>query len=186
MQKMTKSAKVTGAISILILIGSIISSICVYKKREITGQIWFEYQTNYVSCMQQTATQLDNIVTLYINDNISEQDLDNHLSIIKSECNMLKISYANDKNRYPVKVGSYDYYTKTGTETVEICIDKMINLVDACMKSENDKDELIYTYLAYSQELSKDFAEYITAYAVINYEDITASKSDAEREAKDE
>ena len=136
--------------------------------------------------MQQTATQLDNIVTLYINDNISEQDLDNHLSIIKSECNMLKISYANDKNRYPVKVGSYDYYTKTGTETVEICIDKMINLVDACMKSENDKDELIYTYLAYSQEFSKDFAEYITAYAVINYEDITASKSDAEREAKDE
>ena len=64
MQKMTKSAKVTGAISILILIGSIISSICVYKKREITGQIWFEYQTNYVLCMQQTATQLDNIVTL--------------------------------------------------------------------------------------------------------------------------
>ncbi len=34
--------------------------------------------------------------------------------------------------------------------------------------------------------IKKDFAEYITAYAVINYEDITASKSDAEREAKDE
>ena len=184
MQKMTKSTKVTGAISILILIGSIISSICIYKKREITGHIWFEYQTNYVSCMRQTATQLDNIVTLYLNDNISRQDLDNHLSIIRSECNMLKISYANDKKRYPVKIGSYDYYTKTGTEAVEACIDKMINLIDACAKSENDKDELMYIYLAYSQEFSKELSEYITAYAVITYEDITASRSDAEREAR--
>lgn len=183
---MSKSSKIIAVLSVFFLIFSIILSISIYKKKEISGRMWFDCQQEYIGNIQETAKQLDTITSLYLNGNINSEDYYNHLCIIKTEYNILHASYEENSIKYPVKVGSYDFYTKSGCESVAASMNIMSNLIDSCINSREDKDKLIYTYLAYSQELSKEFAGYTTAYAVIYYEDITASNTDAESEVTDE
>lgn len=184
---MKKSSKIITVISVFFVALTVLMTILTCKTHTVTGMMWFEEQGFYVGNVKDFSLSLDNITSLYINGNISETDYYNHLCVLKAEYNLMLLAYDNAKKQYPVKTGTHDYYTKLGCESVEQSMYIVSGLIDACMQNRSDKDKLIYTYLAYSQELSTEFSNYTLAYSVINYDDISmASVTDADKEEYNE
>jgi len=155
---------------ICILVGV---SIMIYKKmdRHITGQEWFFMQADYIDTLREFSTSMDNVVALYLNDNISADDYNNHMSVLRLEYDIIMTAYEDAEKEHPVKVRTHDYYTKLGSEATKECMIVISKLIDECLKENTflDKDKLIYVYLAYSQEITTYMSEYMTAFSIINY-----------------
>lgn len=156
---------------ICILIGA---GIVIYKKtdKRITGKEWLYMQADYIDTLKEFSTSMDNVVALYLNDNISADDYYNHMSVLRLEYDIIMTAYEDAEKEHPVKVGTHDYYTKLGSEATKECMIVISKLIDACLIENTflDKDKLIYVYLAYSQEITTYMSEYMTAYSIANYD----------------
>lgn len=159
-------------LAVLIIVSIMIIILISKGNKVVTGKEWFLKQEEYVTTLSLSSTSLDNIVSLYLNGNISVEDYYNHLTTLRTEADIIIVSYKEDKEKYPVKTGTHDYYTKLGCDATENTITLYSSLIDECMKSDVylDKDKLMYVYLAYSQDITTYMADYMLANSVINYD----------------
>lgn len=63
----------------------------------MTGVEWFAKQESYVKEMESYADSMDDIVTLYLNGTITEEDFQNHLSVLQDELTIMRGIYQKDK-----------------------------------------------------------------------------------------
>ena len=150
---------------VLCIVVVILLIVCLSKllDKRITGEEWFNQQHEYIESMGTVATSLDNVVSLYINGNISETDYINHVLIIQEEINIISVTYKSYKKEHPVKVGTHSYDTKAGCEATQDCINQMSSLIENCLNPEiyQDKDRLSYVYLAYNQPILDFLSIYV-------------------------
>lgn len=150
---------------VLCIVVVILLIVCISKllDKQITGEEWFYQQEEYIDAMGTVAASLDNIVSLYINGNISETDYTNHVLIIQEEMTIISMTYNQHEKEYPVKVGTHSYDTKAGCEATKDCIKNMSSLIENCLNPEiyQDKDRLSYVYLAYNQPILDFLSIYV-------------------------
>ncbi len=134
----------------------------------ISGETYLKVQEKYLAEFESYADNMDNIVTLYLEDSISDEDFLNHLSILQEELNIMKASHDNDAEKYPVITGSHTAQTKRGCEAVDECYDILQEIITMMQNNYEDKDALSYKYLAYHQDIITSLSDYMTARDLTN------------------
>lgn len=129
----------------------------------LTGEEYLKVQEKYMSEFESYANDMDNIVTLYLDDNISEEDFLNHLSILQEELDIMKASHDKEAEKYTVITGSHTEQTKKGCEAVSECYDIFQEIITMMQNNYTDKDAMSYKYLAYHQDIINSLADYMTA-----------------------
>lgn len=170
-----KKHKILYTLVLLIIAGILIVSCIILMPKKLTGEQWFVEQSKYMSSMQSISTSLDNIVSLYLNSNINENDYIDNMRVIKQEMDILNKSYSEDEEKTPVKVGTHTYDSKSGVEAVQNMMKQLTLLIDNCLDPAvyQDKDNLSYSYIAYTMSISAHANAYQTAYKniLIKYKD---------------
>lgn len=132
-------------------------------KDEITGEEYLKKQAVHVDELETYADNMDNVVALYLNGNIEEQDFINHLDVFQQELSLMKASYQQEKQEHPVKVGSHTYATKKGSEAIEECYEIFGKILSMMKETYPDKEVFSYQYIAYHQDIIGALADYMTA-----------------------
>ncbi len=128
-----------------------------------TGMQWMAKQDVYVGELASLTDDIDTVLTLYISGNISEKDFLEHVSVFKSQLEILYASYQNDLAETPVKSGTHNYYSKTGCESVDNSYKLVNNILITMKNNSSDKDMLSYKYMSFKQEANKQASKYVLA-----------------------
>ena len=105
---------------ILILAGCAGAGIRSYYlyKQQYTGKEWLSHQKSYFKQLETFSDTVDTVISLYLNNNISEKDLQNHIGDLQEELLLMHTAYKEEKEKHPVRLGTDTYETKSGTEAV--------------------------------------------------------------------
>lgn len=120
-----------------------------------TGEQWLMSQNTHVNSIIILTDEMDNIVTLYLSDNINESDFLSHVEILEQECKLLKANYQTEEKKIPVKTGTHTYFTKIGTENISSLYDNILDIIEMLKTNSGNKEVLSYKYLAFQQEIAE-------------------------------
>lgn len=137
------------------------------ESKKMTGVEWFAKQEKYVKEMETYADSMDDIMTLYLNGSITEEDFQNHLSVLNDELTIMQGIYKKDKKAHPVKTGTHSYATKKGCQAVEKCYPAFRDLIQMALKNSGDKNALTYKYIAAHKTLINYMADYMASYETV-------------------
>lgn len=171
--------KVIRSIVILLLLccaGAGIRSYYLYKQ-QYTGKEWLSHQNKYFDQLETFSDTVDTVVSLYLNNNISEEDLQNHIDDLQDELSLMYASYKEEKTKHPVRLGTDTYETKSGTEAVERLYEVYEKMLDDLSSLSGDKDKFTYTKLIYNDEIADKIAAYKAA-LICTQEENTSSKDE--------
>ena len=161
-----KAWKIIKIILILIIV-TVIGLTAFYFIRgsegEITGEDYLKVQEKYMAEFQVYSDNIDDIVSLYLDGSITEEDFLNHLEIFQQELDLMKATHDSEAEKYPVKTGTDTYHTKRGAEAVAECYDIYQNILTTLQNNSSDKDALSYKYIAYHQDIIHALSDYMTA-----------------------
>lgn len=160
-RKRQKRMRLLIPLIILLIIGGLFLRWSLKDKR--TGLTWLKEQEYYLSGMTELAYSTDEIVTLYAQGAIGEEDFLNHISVFEAELTLMKAEYVQDINEKPVEIGTHTYETKAGTEAVARMYDLFEQLYETCRRDSGDVDKLLYDYMALQQEFSICLGDYAAA-----------------------
>lgn len=164
---MRKKIIIIVLVFICTITGSSIGGYFWKESKKMTGVEWFAKQESYVKEMESYADSMDDIVTLYLNGTITEEDFQNHLSVLQDELTIMRGIYQKDKKEHPVKTGTYNYATKKGCQAVEKCYQGFSDLVQMAQKNSGDKNALTYKYIAAHKTMIDYMADYMASYETI-------------------
>ena len=54
-------------------------------KQQYTGKEWLSHQNSYFKQLESFSDTVDTVISLYLNNNISEKDLQNHIGDLQEE-----------------------------------------------------------------------------------------------------
>lgn len=148
---------------LLLLVGGGIFYYQQSTQNEITGKEYLKQQAVHMDELEIYADNVDNVVALYLNGNIKEQDFMNHLSVFQQELALMNASYQKEKEEHPVKVGSHTYATKKGGEAIEECYTIYGKILTMLEENYHEKETMSYKYIAYHQDVIGALADYMTA-----------------------
>ena len=80
----------------------------------LTGKQYLKAQEKYMAEFEAYADDMDNIVTLYLNGDIGEEDFLNHLQILQEELTIMNEAHDKEAEKYSVITGTHTYQTKRG------------------------------------------------------------------------
>lgn len=160
-RKRQKRMRLLIPLIILLIIGGLFLRWSLKDKR--TGLTWLKEQEYYLSGMTELAYSTDEIVTLYAQGAIGEEDFLNHISVFEAELTLMKAEYVQDINEKPVEIDTHTYETKAGTEAVARMYDLFEQLYETCRRDSGDVDKLLYDYMALQQEFSICLGDYAAA-----------------------
>lgn len=157
-------------ILLLILLSALVTGFLRFRqwKNEQTGREWFEAQSAYLDQFDSFADQMDTVVTLYLKGDIKADDFVNHLSILKAQLTAMQTSYADAREKHPVRLGSDTYDTKKGAESVEALFDDFASILTALDDASSDPVQVMYKYIAARQTIIDHLSVYTTARNAIN------------------
>lgn len=80
---------------ILILAGCAGAGIRSYYlyKQQYTGKEWLSHQKSYFKQLETFSDTVDTVISLYLNNNISEKDLQNHIGDLQEELLLMHTAY---------------------------------------------------------------------------------------------
>lgn len=110
-----------------------------------------------------TEEMIDTVISLYLNNNISEKDLQNHIGDLQEELLLMHTAYKEEKEKHPVRLGTDTYETKSGTEAVSGLYEVYEKMLDDLSSLSGDKDKFTYTKLIYNNEIADKIAAYKAA-----------------------
>ena len=129
----------------------------------LTGKQYLKAQEKYMAEFEAYADDMDNIVTLYLNGDIGEEDFLNHLKILQEELTIMNEAHDKEAEKYSVITGTHTYQTKRGCEAVDECYDIFQNILSMMQNNYQDKNALSYKYIAYHQDIINSVSDYMTA-----------------------
>ena len=140
---------------ILILAGCAGAGIRSYYlyKQQYTGKEWLSHQKNYFKQLETFSDTVDTVISLYLNNNISEKDLQNHIGDLQEELLLMHTAYKEEKENE----------TKSGTEAVSGLYEVYEKMLDDLSSLSGDKDKFTYTKLIYNNEIADKIAAYKAA-----------------------
>lgn len=132
------------------------------RKKEVTGEVWFATHSYFMNDMIGYTEQLDTVVSLYYNGNLSEEAYCQQMEVLKREMALFLKNYTEIKDSVEVKIGSHTAATKLGSDSAERSYYMVNDLVLNCLKPEyyQDKDKLIYMYIAQGDSIEKELYTY--------------------------
>ena len=150
---------------ILILAGCAGAGIRSYYlyKQQYTGKEWLSHQKSYFKQLETFSDTVDTVISLYLNNNISEKDLQNHIGDLQEELLLMHTAYKEGKEKHPVRLGTDTYETKSGTEAVSGLYEVYEKMLDDLSSLSGDKDKFTYTKLIYNNEIADKIAAYKAA-----------------------
>lgn len=157
--------KIILFLSVLLIIAIIIALIVsknVHKKHETTGEVWFDTHSYFMQDMISYTDQLDTVVSLYYNGNLSEEAYCQQMDVLQKEMALFIKNYTEIKDSVEIKIGSHTNYSKLGSDSAERAYYMVYDLVNNCMKPEyyQDKEKLIYMYIAQGDAIEKELYTY--------------------------
>lgn len=162
-QRIRRERMIKAAIPAVILLAILIFFLVRLLRPRMTGQLWLEAQEYYLASMTDLAYSTDDVVTLYAQGSIGDEDFLNYISVFEAELSLMRAEYEQDMEKYPVEIGSHTYETKAGTDAVYSMYDLFAQLYGICRKDCGDKDKLLYDYMAFQQEFALRLADYAAA-----------------------
>ncbi len=195
--EMTVKRKIILFLSILLfvlIIVAVILTVKQHKKHETTGEVWFETQSYFMSDMVNYTDQLDTVVSLYYNGNLSEDAYYQQMDVLQKEMLLFLKNYTEVKESVDIKIGSHSAASKLGCESAEKSYYMVSDLVNNCMMPEyyQDKEKLIYMYIAQGDRIEKELYTYASCLTaekkkefdelVKNGDIVLNSETDAEEE----
>lgn len=148
-------------LAVLIIAGALFIRWGLRDKR--TGLSWLKDQEYYIAGMTELAYSTDEIVALYAQGSIGEEDFLNHISVFEAELALMKAEYDQDISEKPVELGTHTYETKAGTEAVARMYELFGQLYETCRRDSSNVDKLLYDYMALQQEFSICLGDYAAA-----------------------
>ena len=155
--------KIILILSVLLMVLLIIALIIgKNRKKEVTGEVWFTTHSYFMQDMIGYTEQLDTVVSLYYNGNLSEEAYCQQMEVLKREMALFLKNYTEIKDSVEVKIGSHTAATKLGSDSAERSYYMVNDLVLNCLKPEyyQDKDKLIYMYIAQGDSIEKELYTY--------------------------
>ena len=145
----------------------------------MTGDEWLKYQQVYTEEMSEFAETMDSMVSEYVTGSMPEQDFLNYTEILRQEVLIMRKAYDQDHEQNPVKPGTDTEDAQYGCDSVYSCYGILLELLDNMKENSSEPEAVLYSYLAYSQELKESIAgyqaAYITRFGVEGYVTVEAS-----------
>ena len=132
-------------------------------RQQYTGKEWLSNQKKYFDQLETFSDTVDTVISLYLNNNISEEDLRNHIGDLQEELILLRTAYEEEMRKHPVRLGTDTYETKAGTEAVNGLYEVYEKMLDDLSALSGDKDKFTYTKLIYNDEIADKIAAYKAA-----------------------
>lgn len=163
--EMTLKRKMILFLSTLLIILIIIAIILTktqHKKHQITGETWFDVHAYFMQDMISYTDQLDTVVSLYYNGNLSEEAYCQQMEVLRQEMTLYLKNYTEIKYSVEIKIGTHTNYSKLGSDSAERSYYLVNDLVNNCINPEyyKDKEKLIYMYIAQGDEIEKELYTY--------------------------
>lgn len=164
-----------GALIVIILL---FSGVQIYKyQMQYTGQEWYARQEEYIETLRTYVGEMDDIFALYLGGSIQETDFLNHISVLQNEVDIIQEVYEQEKEKHPVRLGTYTYEQKLGCEGVEDVFSSLQDVLSMARENSADRNALSYKYLALHQNLIDAISKYISAQIMIEADSVSRVNS---------
>lgn len=124
---------------------------------------WIIEQYSSISDIKSYCAKLDDVVTLYLSDGITQEVYLTGIKQLGSElADMERV-----KEEVSIKPGTFTETTmaaKEGYDDIWSSLRTLINAMESDVTVLEDKDALSYLYLAYQEQLEIDLEKYINGY----------------------
>lgn len=149
---------------VLIAVGAV-TAFMLYRNyaRQQTGTEWFNKQQTYMDNMETLTDNMDDALSLYVAGAIGEEDFLTHIKQFQDELQLIRDERDAELRAHPVRPDTETYATKSGTEAVTELLDLCGDMLDMCENTYQDKDTLVYNYMAYEDLMVDSGAKYLAA-----------------------
>lgn len=148
---------------LLAIIGVIVFSFIKGRKNTITEGKYFEKHKDYMVDLTVFASNMDDVYTLYFTGAISDEDFANQVKMLDSELKIFEAKYNQDAKKQKIKVGSSEYVTKKGIESVRNIMKAFEDIITVTFKEDGSltsSAELSYLYLSYKNIITQNIGAY--------------------------
>ena len=158
---------------IIIISGIIIAFLAVVFIRKIffkttTADEWLVKQKEYVDAFSDFDDSYNTVFTLYMQGGLTEANFLMHVDQFENELQLMKTAY--DKEKPKINIKSYTYANKKGIEAIENLFSVYSNLLKDAKENSGNKEALLYSKLAYKQDVEDCLLSYITSVSILNEE----------------
>lgn len=154
-----------GIVFVTLIIAAILFFI-IKSEKGITGKEWIGKQYTYLNDIKTFSYGMDDVYSLYLTGSIDSTSFVQEVSVLKSEWNLMEKNYQKFLDNYPILPTKNSYVSKRGQLGIENLRKYITNLLATTVVDgvPLDKEELLYTYISYGENVNNAISEYVVAY----------------------
>ena len=131
----------------------------------ITGDEWLLDQSEYVSNLSVLVDDLENVVTIYGMEQMSNEDFHAEVCLARDKLVILHAAQKEAERKAGIRTGSHSWASKRGLEDLEEIYKLFKEMLDAFDEAgdQNTPSAVIYNYLAYIDKIEDSLTGYLAA-----------------------